>query len=68
MKVAIVGAGNIDEAIACEPAKGTIVSADNIVVSYPPQSKPDRPKTEFPAIGVTHDNRAASARQSITYL
>ena len=61
MKVAIIGAGNMGGAIARGLAKGTIVSAANIVVSNPSQGKLDRLKAEFPAMGVTRDNRAAAA-------
>lgn len=65
MKVAIIGAGNMGGAIARGLAKGTIVPAGDIVVSNPSQGKLDRLKAEFPAMGVTHDNRAAAAAADV---
>ncbi len=60
MKVAIIGAGNMGSAIARGMAKGSIVPATSITVSNPSQGKLDKLKAEFPALQVTHDNRAAA--------
>ena len=61
MKVAIIGAGNMGGAIARGLAKGTIIPADDIIVSNPGQGKLDKLKAEFPALQVTNDNREATA-------
>lgn len=59
MKIAIIGAGNMGGSIARGLAKGTIVSAGDIIVSNPSQSKLDKLKSEFPALQTTNDNQTA---------
>ena len=49
MKTAIIGAGNMGESIARGLAKGTIIPANDIIVSNPTQHKLDVLKAEFPA-------------------
>ena len=49
MKTAIIGAGNMGGSIARGLAKGTIIPANDIIVSNPTQSKLDVLKAEFPA-------------------
>ena len=59
MKTAIIGAGNMGGSIARGLAKGTIIPADDIIVSNPTQGKLDKLKAEFPALQVTNDNQEA---------
>ena len=48
MKTAIIGAGNMGGSIARGLAKGTIIPANDIIVSNPTQHKLDVLKAEFP--------------------
>ena len=59
MKTAIIGAGNMGGAIARGLAKGTIIPANDIIVSNPTQHKLDVLKAEFPALQTTRDNQEA---------
>ena len=59
MKTAIIGAGNMGGSIARGLAKGTIIPANDIIVSNPTQSKLDVLKAEFPALQTTRDNQEA---------
>lgn len=59
MRIAIIGAGNMGGSIARGLAKGTIVSASDIIVSNPSQGKLDELQKEFPALQVTNDNQEA---------
>ena len=60
MRIAIIGAGNMGGSIARGLAKGTIISASDIIVSNPSQGKLDQLKKEFPALQVTNDNQEAA--------
>ena len=59
MKTAIIGAGNMGGSIARGLAKGTIIPANDIIVSNPTQHKLDVLKAEFPALQTTRDNQEA---------
>lgn len=59
MRTAIIGAGNMGGAIARGLAKGTIVTASDIIVSNPSQGKLDALQAEFPDMQVTHNNQEA---------
>lgn len=59
MKTAIIGAGNMGGSIARGLAKGTIIPANDIIVSDISQEKLDKLKKEFPALQVTNDNQEA---------
>lgn len=61
MRIAIIGAGNMGGSIARGLAKGTIISAGDIIVSNPSQGKLDKLKAEFPGLQVTRDNRKAAS-------
>lgn len=59
MKTAIIGAGNMGGSIARGLAKGTIIPADDIIVSNPTQGKLDVLKAEFPDLRTTNSNQEA---------
>ncbi|MCD8183288.1 MAG: pyrroline-5-carboxylate reductase [Bacteroides sp.] len=59
MRTAIIGAGNMGGSIARGLAKGTIITAADIIVSNPSQGKLEALKAEFPAMQTTHDNQEA---------
>ena len=59
MKTAIIGAGNMGGSIARGLAKGTIIPANDIIVSNPTQCNLDVLKAEFPALQTTRDNQEA---------
>ena len=60
MKVAIIGAGNMGRAIARGLAQGHYVREQDIIVTNPSIPKLDALKADFPAIGVSTNNRDAS--------
>ena len=68
MKTAIIGAGNMGGAIARGLAQGHYVTAADITVSNPSAAKLERLKAEFPALNITHDNRAAAADADLIIL
>lgn len=59
MKTAIIGAGNMGGAIARGLAKGTIIPAEDIIVSNPSQGKLDALQADFPTLKTTHNNQEA---------
>lgn len=59
MRTAIIGAGNMGGSIARGLAKGTIIPANDIIVSNPSQGKLDALKAKFPDMQTTHDNQEA---------
>lgn len=68
MKVAIIGAGNMGGAIAKGLAQGSIVAANDIIVSNPSQGKLDALKAAYPAIKTTNDNVVAAQQADMVVL
>lgn len=68
MKVAIIGAGNMGGAIARGMGKGSIIPANDIIVSNPSQGKLDKLKVDFPTMQVTNNNQEAITGADIIIL
>lgn len=68
MKIAILGAGNMGGAIARGMATGTIVKADEIVVTAKTQATLDKLSADIPAIHTTLSNREAAEGANIIML
>lgn len=68
MKVAIIGAGNMGGAIARGMATGSIVKAEDIVVTAHTQATLDKLVADIPAINTTLNNREAAEGANIVVL
>lgn len=68
MKVAIIGAGNMGGAIAKGLAQGSIITANDIIVSNPSQGKLDALQAAYPAIKTTNDNVKAAQQADMVIL
>ena len=68
MKVAIIGAGNMGGAIAKGLAQGSIITANDIIVSNPSQGKLDALQAAYPAIKTTNDNVKAALQADMVIL
>lgn len=68
MKVAIIGAGNMGGAIARGMATGSIIKAEEIVVTAHTQATLDKLKADIPAINTTLNNREAAEGANIIML
>lgn len=68
MKVAIIGAGNMGGAIARGMATGSIIKAEDIVVTAHTQATLDKLKADIPSLHTTLNNREAAENASIIVL
>lgn len=68
MKVAIIGAGNMGGAIARGLYRGTLVKAEDIIVSNPSQDKLDVLCLACPSLRTTHCNREAAQAADMVIL
>lgn len=68
MKVAIIGAGNMGGAIARGMVTGSIIKAEEIIVTAHTQATLDKLKSDIPTINTTLNNREAAEGANIIML